>query len=126
MTELETLQRAKMYMEKLAQGIDPITGVELPEDSALNNVRLARCFFYVSGVLDRVIANDGYIGAKPKVKRVPFAITPEELTQVLVSEEPLRITEFVKGINERNAKPVHNHPDRLASGEGFPYEADGP
>ena len=78
MTELETLQRAKMYMEKLAQGIDPITGVELPEDSALNNVRLARCFFYVSGVLDRVIANDGYIGAKPKVKRVPFAITPEE------------------------------------------------
>ena len=27
MTELETVQRAKMYMDKLAQGIDPISGL---------------------------------------------------------------------------------------------------
>ena len=45
MTELETMQRAKMYLDKLAQGIDPISGDEVPEDSVLNNVRLARCFF---------------------------------------------------------------------------------
>ena len=48
MTELETMQRAKMYLDKLAKGIDPITDQEVPEDSLLNNVRLARCFFYVS------------------------------------------------------------------------------
>ena len=30
MTELETLQRAKLYMDKLAQGIDPITNLEIP------------------------------------------------------------------------------------------------
>ena len=48
MTELETIQRAKMYLDKLAQGIDPISGQEIPNDSVLNNVRLARCFFYVS------------------------------------------------------------------------------
>ena len=52
MTELETMQRAKMYLDKLAQGIDPITNQEMAEDSVLNNVRLARCFFYASGVLD--------------------------------------------------------------------------
>ena len=51
MTELETMQRAKMYLDKLAQGTDPITNQEVPEDSVLNNVRLARCFFYVSDVL---------------------------------------------------------------------------
>lgn len=51
MTELETMQRAKMYLDKLARGIDPITGQELPEDTVLNNVRLCRCFHYVSGVL---------------------------------------------------------------------------
>ena len=44
MTELETMQRAKMYLDKLAQGIDPISGQEIPNDSVLNNVRLARCF----------------------------------------------------------------------------------
>lgn len=48
MTELEIMQRAKMYMEKQAQGIDPISDQEIPEDSVLNNVRLARCFFYYS------------------------------------------------------------------------------
>lgn len=53
MTALEIMQRAKMYMEKLAQGIDPISDQEIPEDSVLNNVRLARRFFYVSGVWAR-------------------------------------------------------------------------
>ena len=42
MTELETMQRAKMYLDKLARGIDPISGREIPNDSELNNVRLAR------------------------------------------------------------------------------------
>lgn len=36
MTELETMQRAKMYLDKLAQGIDPISGQEIPNDSVLN------------------------------------------------------------------------------------------
>lgn len=38
MTELETMQRAKMYMEKLAQGIDPVSGQEIPEDSVLSEI----------------------------------------------------------------------------------------
>lgn len=98
MTELETMQRAKMYMDKLAQGIDPISGQELPEDSAMNNVRLARCFFFVSGVLEQVIANGGVVGAKPKLQ--PFSITPEQLSRVQLSPEPVRITQFVELIGE--------------------------
>ena len=38
MTELETLQRAKMYVEKLANGIDPITDFEIHDDSVINNI----------------------------------------------------------------------------------------
>ena len=79
MTELETMQRAKMYLDKLAQGIDPITNQEVPEDSILNNVRLARCFFYVSDVLEQVIANGGVIGGKPKLQA--FSITMEQLSK---------------------------------------------
>lgn len=94
MTELETLQRAKMYMDKLAQGVDPISGQELPAESALNNVRLARCFFYVSGVLDKVIQNDGYVGSKPRVSRSEFVITPQQLASVVLPPQPLRISEF--------------------------------
>ncbi len=103
MTELETMQRAKMYMEKLAQGIDPITGQELPEDSALNNVRLARCFFYVSDVLGQVIANGGVIGGKPRLQ--PFAITEQQLARVRISQEPVRVTQLVEMIGTAVENP---------------------
>lgn len=104
MTELEIMQRAKMYMEKLAQGIDPISDQEIPEDSVLNNVRLARCFFYVSGVLDQVIANGGKVASSPKND---FYITEEELRRVNPSQESIRITQFVELIMS-----VINDPDR--------------
>ena len=94
MTELETMQRAKMYMDKLARGIDPITDQEISDDSVLNNVRLARCFYYVSDVLGQVIANGGVIGSKPKLH--PFAITMEQLANVQISQEPVRITQLVE------------------------------
>lgn len=107
MTELETLQRAKMYMDDLARGIDPISGQEIPEDSVLNHVRLARCFFYVSGVLDAVIANGGKVNRTP---RKDFYITEEELRRVHPSREPIRITQFVKllmkSINDPDRKAV--------------------
>ena len=103
MTELEMIQRAKMYMDKLAQGIDPITDREIPEDSTLNNVRLARCFFYVSDVLGRVIANGGVVGQH--VKTLDFSITPEQLAQVRIMEYPVRITEFTEALSQAVNNP---------------------
>lgn len=97
MTELETMQRAKMYMERLAQGIDPITNQEVPGDSVLNNVKLARCFFYVSDVLGQVIANGGVIGVKPKLQA--FTITTDQLSKVQISQEPIRVTQLVDMIS---------------------------
>lgn len=108
MTELEIMQRAKMYMDKLAQGIDPISGREVPEDSALNNVRLARCFFYVSGILEQVIANGGEVR---KPSKDSFYMTEEELQRVRPALEPVRITQFVDllmaAINDPNRKRLN-------------------
>ena len=59
MTELETLERAKMYLEKLANGINPIDGSVIPDGDIVNHVRISRCFFYVSDVLRQVIENGG-------------------------------------------------------------------
>ena len=66
MNDLETMRRAKVYLDKLAQGIDPITNQEVCEDSVLNNVRLARCFFYVSDIIGQVIDNGGVVGQVTK------------------------------------------------------------
>lgn len=96
MTELETMQRAKMYLDKLAQGIDPITNQEVSEDSVLNHVRLARCFFYVSDVLGQVIANGGVVGGKQRMQ--PFAVNSEQLSKVQISLEPVRVTQLADRI----------------------------
>ena len=55
MTELETLMRAKMYVDKLANGVNPLTDEPVLESDVVNNVRISRCLFYVSSVLSKVI-----------------------------------------------------------------------
>lgn len=113
MTELERMAHAKRYIDDLAQGMDPLTGHELPGDTVLNHVRLARCFFYVSGVLQQVIENGGEVGAKPrKEKKAPFAITRAEVESVPVSQTPAYISHFCRaisdaaGTDEKNMRPL--------------------
>ena len=45
MTELETLERAKMYMEKLANGINPIDGIPVPDEDVINMSDYPDAFF---------------------------------------------------------------------------------
>ncbi|MBE6933365.1 MAG: hypothetical protein E7464_08305 [Ruminococcaceae bacterium] len=108
MTELELMQRAKMYMDKLAQGVDPISGQSLSDDSALNNVRLTRCFFYVADVLGRVISNGGVIGQRSGAAR--FVITPEQISRVKIMDKPIRITEFTELLYQAVDDPEMKRP----------------
>ena len=79
MTELEKIERAKMYMDKLANGINPIDDTMAPDDDLINNVRLSRCFFFVSDVLRQVIENGGTKSAvNKKLKKLPLEIPMEK------------------------------------------------
>lgn len=99
MTELETMQRAKSYIDKLANGMDPLTDEMIKDDSVINNVRISRCLFYVSGVLQQVIDNGGEIGRKRKSEpRQPFSITDEQKARIIISETPIGIMEFSKSV----------------------------
>ena len=98
MTELETLERAKMYMEKLANGVNPIDGTAIPDEDVVNNVRLSRCFFYVADVLRQVIDNGG-ITSQKKQKKTAFALTAEQRSAFAFSSAPITITELSKRIN---------------------------
>ncbi|MBE6774206.1 MAG: hypothetical protein E7544_08285 [Ruminococcaceae bacterium] len=109
MTELETLKRAKMYIDSLARGVDPISGQPAEDDSVINNVRISRCLFYVSDVLEKVINNGGNVAAKKtSVAYMPFCITDEQMQMVYISQEPVGITEFVRRIGTVLDKGVKN------------------
>ena len=98
MTELETLERAKMYIEKLANGINPIDGSVIPDEDVVNNVRLSRCFFYVADVLRQVIDNGGVTPQK-KPKKEAFALTAEQRNAFDFSATPIPISDLSKRIN---------------------------
>lgn len=57
MDDFELTCRAKIYIEKLANGINPLTDDNVPEGDIVNNVKISRCLFFVADVLEKVIEN---------------------------------------------------------------------
>lgn len=98
MTELEIMQRAKVYIDQLANGINPIDGTCVADSDVINNVRISRCLFYVSDILKRVIDNGGSIGKK-KVAKGPFFLPSEAAKGFRFSKTPITVSEIVKHIN---------------------------
>lgn len=97
MTEKEILERAKRYVDSLANGINPLTDEPIDENDVVNNIRISRCLFYVSGVLDKVLRGDKSV--IPKSKRLDFAISAEQLEGFQYSEVPLYVSEIADRIS---------------------------
>ena len=99
MTELEKMQRAQMYIDKLANGINPLDDSPTAETDVINNVRISRCLFFVSDILKNVIENGIATSRQPKAKLVPFNISDEALVNFQYSEPPISLSEIVNRIN---------------------------
>lgn len=101
MDELDKIKRAKMYIDKLANGKSPIDDSAIPESDIVNNVRVSRCLFYVSDILQQVIDNGG-VRRKTIIKheREDFSVTLEQLATFPYSDEPITVSEIAKRINE--------------------------
>ena len=100
MTELEKVAYAKSFIDKLANGINPLDDTPIPDNDIANNVRLSRCFFYVSSILQKEIDRERRkISKEKKSKRRPFSIAPEQLEQFEYSSIPISVTAMSKKIN---------------------------
>ncbi len=67
--ELNKLESAKEFLGKLANGINPINDEFIPNDDTVNDVRISRCLFYVTDVLNQLIEADGNIQNKKNKKK---------------------------------------------------------
>ena len=99
MTELEKMQRAKMYIDKMANGINPIDDTPAADSDMINNVRLSRCLFYVSDVLRQVIDNNGVIG-KVKSSKKAIILSADSINNFSFSETPIPVSEITKRLND--------------------------
>lgn len=102
MTELEKIIHAKNYIDKLAEGINPLDNSRIPDGDTINNVRLSRCLFYVSDILRQVIDNGGeVVRAKPvrKGKKVPFSLSDEAKLKLIPAEKGIAVRDITEKIN---------------------------
>ncbi len=103
MEELKIIAHAKNYIDKLAKGINPLTDEPVSDDDIVNNVRISRCLFCVSDVLDEVIRNGGINKSDSKI---PFSITPEQLEKYEYPLYPLGIMEFLRNLLALTENPA--------------------
>lgn len=104
MTELEKIESAKSFIDKLANGVNPIDDSLIPDNDVVNNVRLSRCFFFVSDILRHVIENGGISRAaqvqivEKKSKKQPYYLLPEQAEHFEYSNVPITATEVFNRI----------------------------
>lgn len=105
MTELERIAYAKAFIDKMAMGQNPIDDTVIPDGDTLNQVRISRCLFYVSGVLDQLIKCGGIPEQTPESsstkqeKKQSFTLTTEEISQFEFSDKAILAGEFVNRLN---------------------------
>lgn len=113
MTELEKIEYAKSFIDKLAQGINPLNDEPVPENELVNQIRISRCFFYVSDILRKVIEGvpfddsvpQTYVFAAPVKKKELFDLSPDKRENFVFSEEPLTASEICKRLTDAANEP---------------------
>ncbi len=98
LNESEKILKAKSYLDKLANGINPITNELASENDTINNIHISRCLFYVSDVLRNLIENNNN-PPKKKNSKIPFSVTPQQLANYVFDDNPITVTEITKKLN---------------------------
>lgn len=114
MAEVEKLLKAKFYCEKLANGIDPISDKAMPFDTVLNQVQLARLFFFLTEYIGEELKPTRKSRTSPS--KLPFLICRSDLSSVEISPYPISISEFSRRVNE------HVQDESRQFSHGWPIE----
>ena len=94
MIDMEKLATAKVWIEKLANGINPLNDELVKEDDIINNVHISRCLFYVTELLDEIKAET----AVERKGRKAFFLSSNDAANIHIST-PNGIANFVKMVN---------------------------
>ncbi len=112
MTEEEKIKIAKTYITKLANGINPLDDMIIPESDIINNVHISRCLFYVADILEEMTDD------KTEIQKGEFYISDEDIQKFTYSETPLTLTKIIKKNKchkykqkcQKNKKPCCHQP----------------
>ena len=94
MIDIEKLTIAKVWIEKLANGINPLNDEIVKDDDIINNVHISRCLFYVAELLDEIKAGK----AIERRGRKTFFLSSKDAANIHIST-PNGIANFVRLVN---------------------------
>ena len=86
------------YVERIADGCNPVNNVPLENDDILNNPNIIRCMYFIKDVLEEVRRNGGMIGGK--VGKEPALPFPMEILDRFTYLEDKSITHVLNQIYE--------------------------
>lgn len=96
--EQTKLDVAIRYVERIANGCNPLNNVPLEKDSVLDNPNIIRCMYFIKEVLEEVQGNGGVVGGtNGKAPAIPF---PREILDEFVYTEDKSITHVLNQIYE--------------------------
>ena len=98
MDEQNALRRAQLYIEKPANGIDPVTDMPVPEGDVIQQVQISRCLFYVSGLLRRM-EKERSTSSQEKNVKLPFCLSRSQRDYYIYSDMPTTLSDIVKRLN---------------------------
>ncbi len=97
MYDLKIIKRAKLYVDAMSLGINPLNGEYVEENDSLAQKRIQDCMVYVSEMLADLIANDGK--TPRRCEGEAFAVMPGLQEKFEFSEDPIGVNEIAKRIN---------------------------
>lgn len=97
--ETNKLELAIACICRIADGKDPITGLDAPKESVINDTNVIRCMFFIKEVLEAVKKNDYCVGKQPKREKADLPYAPKEAIAPFVYQGEKTITKVVEQIN---------------------------
>ncbi len=105
--DLKKLNVATIYVERIAEGRNPVNNHPFGENDVMNNPNIIRCMYFVHDILEAVADCDGEIGSVPvdnKVKEQSKKF-PFEVLDGFSYKEDQSITHLLSQIMELVANP---------------------
>lgn len=124
--KIKKMYRAKMYMDDMRQGVDPVSKLPVPEDSVIRQEKVINCFAFLSELLDELISEfepeteapaldefappEDCVSEETNVTLKPFQISFEQVSNVTITKNPIAASTFIRRINKvldrKTTKPI--------------------
>ena len=108
MDKILKIERAKMYLNLLSNGINPVSGQTISPESGFPDEKIRNCFAFITEILDEYVDLTKRVEELEKgidsnkvviTKKLKFAVTEEQCSKIRLSEKPITVMAFMKNIN---------------------------